>query len=133
MPIVSPNRAEPLVDGRQSERAMLVRRTEPVPFECVVRGYLSGSAWAEYRDTGTLAGEPLPAGLIESARVDPPLFRIPHLPEVVLILGLKIQGADVVQTQSQAPGGQSMLMENPIQDGAVVAFHHAFQTAFDRG
>ena len=53
---------------------MLVRRTEPVPFECVVRGYLSGSAWEEYRDTGTLAGEPLPAGLIESERLDPPLF-----------------------------------------------------------
>ena len=44
-------------------RAMLVRRTTPVPFECVVRGYLSGSAWAEYRAAGTLAGEPLPAGL----------------------------------------------------------------------
>ncbi len=55
-------------------RAMLVRRTEPVPFECVVRGYLSGSAWAEYRDRGTLAGEPLPAGLVESAQLDPPLF-----------------------------------------------------------
>ncbi|MGN6393111.1 MAG: phosphoribosylaminoimidazolesuccinocarboxamide synthase [Gemmatimonadales bacterium] len=55
-------------------RAMLVRRTAPVPFECVVRGYLSGSAWAEYRDRGTLAGEPLPAGLLESARLEPPLF-----------------------------------------------------------
>jgi phosphoribosylaminoimidazole-succinocarboxamide synthase len=55
-------------------RAMLVRRTEPVPFECVVRGYLSGSAWVEYRDAGTLAGVPLPAGLVESARLDPPLF-----------------------------------------------------------
>jgi phosphoribosylaminoimidazole-succinocarboxamide synthase len=53
---------------------MLVRRTEPVPFDCVVRGYLSGSAWAEYRGGGTLAGEPLPAGLIESARLEPPLF-----------------------------------------------------------
>jgi phosphoribosylaminoimidazole-succinocarboxamide synthase len=45
-----------------------------VPFECVVRGYLSGSAWAEYRSRGTLAGERLPAGLIESQRLDPPLF-----------------------------------------------------------
>jgi phosphoribosylaminoimidazole-succinocarboxamide synthase len=53
---------------------MLVRRTVPVPFECVVRGYLSGSAWAEYRDHGTLAGEPLAAGLKESALLDPPLF-----------------------------------------------------------
>ncbi|HUR93228.1 MAG TPA: phosphoribosylaminoimidazolesuccinocarboxamide synthase [Gemmatimonadales bacterium] len=55
-------------------RAMLVRRTTPVPFECVVRGYLAGSAWAEYRDRGTLAGEPLPPGLEESARLESPLF-----------------------------------------------------------
>ena len=55
-------------------RAMLVRRTTPVPFECVVRGYLSGSAWAEYKKSGTLAGEPLPAELVESARLDPPIF-----------------------------------------------------------
>jgi phosphoribosylaminoimidazole-succinocarboxamide synthase len=55
-------------------RSMLVRRTRPVPFECVVRGYLSGSAWVEYRTSGTLAGESLPAGLTESARLEPPLF-----------------------------------------------------------
>src|SRR6478752_3918538 len=67
----------PALAGREAEiagRAMLVRRTAPVPFECVVRGYLSGSAWAEYGDRGTLAGEPLPAGLKESAPLEPPLF-----------------------------------------------------------
>jgi phosphoribosylaminoimidazole-succinocarboxamide synthase len=55
-------------------RAMLVRRTQPVPFECVVRGYISGSAWAEYRKQGTLAGEALPAGLVESGRLADPIF-----------------------------------------------------------
>ncbi|MEK6767543.1 MAG: phosphoribosylaminoimidazolesuccinocarboxamide synthase [Gemmatimonadota bacterium] len=55
-------------------RAMLVSRTEPVAFECVVRGYLSGSAWKEYRELGTLAGERLPLGLGESDRFDPPVF-----------------------------------------------------------
>jgi phosphoribosylaminoimidazole-succinocarboxamide synthase len=55
-------------------RSMLVRRTVPLAFECVVRGYLSGSAWAEYRKTGTLAGESLAPGLVESARLEPPLF-----------------------------------------------------------
>ena len=55
-------------------RSMLVRRTTPVAFECVVRGYLSGSAWAEYREHGTLAGEPLPAGRLESGRLEPPIF-----------------------------------------------------------
>jgi phosphoribosylaminoimidazole-succinocarboxamide synthase len=55
-------------------RSMLVRRAPPVPFECVVRGYLSGSAWAEYRARGTLAGERLAPGLVESQRLEPPLF-----------------------------------------------------------
>ena len=55
-------------------RAMLVRRTDPVLVECVVRGYITGSAWAEYARAGTLAGEPLPVGLEESQRLDPPIF-----------------------------------------------------------
>jgi phosphoribosylaminoimidazole-succinocarboxamide synthase len=55
-------------------RAMLCRRADPLPIECVVRGYLSGSAWAEYREHGTLAGERLPGGLVESARLEPPIF-----------------------------------------------------------
>jgi len=55
-------------------RAMLVRRTDPIAFECVVRGYLAGSAWSEYRAHGTLAGEPLPAGLRESSRFPSPVF-----------------------------------------------------------
>ena len=55
-------------------RAALVRRTSPVAFECVVRGYLSGSAWAEYQKSGTLAGEPLAKGLTESERLERPIF-----------------------------------------------------------
>ncbi|HRD46980.1 MAG TPA: phosphoribosylaminoimidazolesuccinocarboxamide synthase [Caulobacter sp.] len=55
-------------------RATLCRRVAVVPIECVVRGYLSGSAWKEYAATGTLAGEPLPAGLRQSERLDPPVF-----------------------------------------------------------
>ncbi|HEY0972406.1 MAG TPA: phosphoribosylaminoimidazolesuccinocarboxamide synthase [Gemmatimonadales bacterium] len=55
-------------------RAMLCRRVQVVPIECVVRGYLAGSAWKEYRSHGTLAGEPLPRGLLESDRLDPPIF-----------------------------------------------------------
>lgn len=55
-------------------RAMLCRRTEVFPVECVVRGYISGSAWKEYREHGTLAAEPLPAGLEEAGAFDAPLF-----------------------------------------------------------
>ncbi|SKA32610.1 phosphoribosylaminoimidazole-succinocarboxamide synthase [Enhydrobacter aerosaccus] len=55
-------------------RAMLCRRGTVFPIECVIRGYLSGSAWREYATSGTLAGEKLPAGLQESGRLDPPIF-----------------------------------------------------------
>ncbi|HMG13142.1 MAG TPA: phosphoribosylaminoimidazolesuccinocarboxamide synthase [Gemmatimonadaceae bacterium] len=55
-------------------RAMLCRRTTVFPIECVVRGYLSGSAWKEYRESGTLAGEALRKGLRESDRLEPPIF-----------------------------------------------------------
>jgi phosphoribosylaminoimidazole-succinocarboxamide synthase len=57
-----------------SGRAMLCRRTDVFPIECVVRGYLSGSAWKEYQRTGTLAGEKLPAGMVESSRFEQPIF-----------------------------------------------------------
>ena len=60
--------------GAWEGRATLVRRTRPLPVECVVRGYLSGSAWKEYRQTGTLAGEPLAPGLVESDALAPAIF-----------------------------------------------------------
>jgi phosphoribosylaminoimidazole-succinocarboxamide synthase len=55
-------------------RAMLCRRTNVFPIECVIRGYLSGSAWKEYAQAGTLAGEKLPPGLTESAKLEPAIF-----------------------------------------------------------
>lgn len=60
--------------ARWEGRASLVRRTRPLPVECVVRGCLAGSAWKEYRESETLAGEPLPSGLVENAHLDPPVF-----------------------------------------------------------
>jgi len=55
-------------------RAMLVRKTQPLPIECVVRGYLSGSGWKEYKATGTVCGITLPSGLIESDQLPEPIF-----------------------------------------------------------
>ncbi|MDO8795174.1 MAG: phosphoribosylaminoimidazolesuccinocarboxamide synthase [Vicinamibacterales bacterium] len=55
-------------------RTMLVTRTEPIPIECVARGYLSGSGWKEYLATGQVCGVPLPAGLRESDRLPTPIF-----------------------------------------------------------
>jgi phosphoribosylaminoimidazole-succinocarboxamide synthase len=57
-----------------ARRSMLVRKAEPIPIECVVRGYLSGSAWAEYRERGTISGVSFEKGLVESQRFPEPLF-----------------------------------------------------------
>ncbi len=69
--------AVPTLAGREAElrgRAMLGRAAEVFPVECVVRGYIAGSAWKEYAARGTLAGEPLARGLRESDRLEPALF-----------------------------------------------------------
>jgi len=63
-----------LHDDELKDRAMVVRRAERIDYECVVRGYLSGSGWAEYRAEGTLAGERLPKGLVEGAKLDEARF-----------------------------------------------------------
>ena len=55
-------------------RSMLVKKAKPLPIECIVRGYLSGSGWKEYQQKGTVCDIKLPAGLVESSRLDEPIF-----------------------------------------------------------
>jgi phosphoribosylaminoimidazole-succinocarboxamide synthase len=55
-------------------RSMLVKKASPLPVECIVRGYLSGSGWKDYKKTGSVCGIPLPAGLVESSRLPEPVF-----------------------------------------------------------
>ena len=55
-------------------RTMLCRRAEMLPIECIVRGYITGSAWKEYRTSGTMHGGPMPAGLLEADRLPEPVF-----------------------------------------------------------
>jgi phosphoribosylaminoimidazole-succinocarboxamide synthase len=57
-----------------SGRAMLVKKAQPLPVECIVRGYLAGSGWQEYRASGTVCGIQLPKGLRESERLPEPIF-----------------------------------------------------------
>ncbi|MCJ7597015.1 MAG: phosphoribosylaminoimidazolesuccinocarboxamide synthase [Desulfobacterales bacterium] len=61
-------------DKELEGRSMLVKKASPLPVECIVRGYLSGSGWAEYRSTGAICGIPLPKGLSESAKLPQPIF-----------------------------------------------------------
>jgi phosphoribosylaminoimidazole-succinocarboxamide synthase len=68
VPALAPHRDE------LAGRAMLCRRTDVFPVECVVRGYISGSAWKEYQASGTLAGEALPKGMLEASQFAKPIF-----------------------------------------------------------
>ena len=67
-PACQPYRAE--LDGR----TMLVKKSMPAPVECIVRGYLVGSGWKDYQQTGTVSGIPLPKGLVEASRLEEPIF-----------------------------------------------------------
>ena len=69
-PLRNADGVEPYLAGR----VMVVRRAEMLPIECIVRGYLSGSAWAEYRQTQSMHGTPLPAGLRQSEKLPEPVF-----------------------------------------------------------
>ena len=55
-------------------RTLMAKKTKPLPVECVVRGYLSGSGWAEYQESGLVCGTKLPKGLLESSKLDQPIF-----------------------------------------------------------
>ena len=59
---------------RLEGRSMLVKKSRPAPVECIVRGYLVGSGWKDYQQTGTLCGIQLPKGLVEASRLDHPIF-----------------------------------------------------------
>lgn len=62
-------------------RSMIVRKTQVVPIECVVRGYMAGSGWKEYQQSGTVCGEVLPPGLVESSQLPSPIFTPAHKAE----------------------------------------------------
>jgi len=72
-PTTYPDALQPYAE-MLSGRSMLVRRARPVPIECVARGYLAGSGWREYQETGQVCGVPLPKGLRQSDRLPEPIF-----------------------------------------------------------
>jgi phosphoribosylaminoimidazole-succinocarboxamide synthase len=117
----------PSLAGHAAEvagRSMLVRRTVPVAFECVVRGYLSGSAWAEYRKIGTLAGERLPAGLVESDRLEPPIFSPATKAE---------SGHDENVTFGTMAGSLGRELATRLRDASFAVYQAGREYAADRG
>lgn len=115
----------PAVPAELADRAMLVKRLDMHPIECVVRGYLTGSGWAEYRESGTVCGIPLPAGLSDGDRLPEPLytpaFKAPmgeHDENITFERSVELVGASVATA---------------LRDASLAIFARASEIALSRG
>ena len=109
------------------DRAVIVRRLTPLPVEAIVRGYISGSAWAEYQQQGTVCGMPLPAGLRESERLPEPIFT-PSTKAPEGEHDLNISFEDMVHVL----GGKRGLAEQ-VRDTSLQVYREAVDYALTRG
>ncbi len=116
----APFNAHPELAGR----AVLAKRAERIDFECVARGYLAGSGWAEYRKTGTVAGEKLPPGLQESARLAEPIFT----PATKAA-----SGHDLNISRSQLADALGADLATQLEDVTLALYRHAHAYALSRG
>jgi phosphoribosylaminoimidazole-succinocarboxamide synthase len=106
-------------------RTVLVRKTEVVPIECVVRAYLSGSAWKEYRETGHVAGISLPSGLKESERLPAPMFT----PATKAPQGEHDENISFAEMQSLV--GEELAEQ--LRQRSLEVYSHGARHAMDRG
>jgi phosphoribosylaminoimidazole-succinocarboxamide synthase len=130
----------PALQGHRAEiagRAMLCRRTTVFPIECVIRGYLSGSAWKEYAAQGTLAGEKLPPGLLESAKLEPPIFspatkaETGHDENITIGRMREILGDDVTHTLESMTRAVYTLGETATRDHGIIIADTKFEFGRD--
>ena len=119
-------------------RAMLCWRTTVFPIECVIRGYLSGSAWKEYSAQGTLAGEKLPPGLLESAKLEPAIFspatkaETGHDENITIARMREILGDEVTYTLESMARAVYTLGEKLSRDQGIIIADTKFEFGRDR-
>jgi phosphoribosylaminoimidazole-succinocarboxamide synthase len=109
------------------DRAVIVRRINPLPAEAIVRGYITGSAWAEYQQQGTVCGMQLPTGLRESERLPEPMFT-PSTKAPAGEHDLNISFEDMVALL----GGRRRLAEQ-VRDTSLRVYHESLEYALRRG
>ncbi len=132
MPALKPHRAD--IVGR----AMLCRRTSVFPVECVIRGYISGSAWKEYSQHGTLAGEKLPLGLLESDKLDPAIFspatkaETGHDENITIARMREVVGEEVAYTLESMARSIYTLGEKISRDQGIIIADTKFEFGRDR-
>jgi phosphoribosylaminoimidazole-succinocarboxamide synthase len=105
-------------------RGMLVQRAQMLPVECIVRGYLAGSAWREYQARGTMHGEPLPAGLVEACRLPDPVFT----PSTKAVMG---HDENISFAEAAAVIGAELA--EAVRTTCLAAYTKAAAIALDRG
>lgn len=105
-------------------RSMLVKKAEPMPVECIVRGYLSGSGWKEYRHKGTVCGIKLAGGFEESARLDEPIFTPSTKAE---------EGHDINISVEEMTGIVGPDMAEKLKDASLRVYEKACTIAENRG
>ena len=119
-------------------RAMLCRRTTVFPIECVIRGYLSGSAWKEYAAQGTLAGERLAPGLVESAKLEPAVFspatkaETGHDENITVARMREIVGDEVADALERMARAVYSLGENTSRGQGIIIADTKFEFGRDR-
>ncbi len=106
-------------------RTMLVRKCQPLPVECIVRGYLSGSGWAEYQKTGAIGGLPLPPGLVESQQLPEPVFT----PSTKAELGTHDENISMAQMAATV----SPELAAQVKEISLNLYHRALAWAEPRG
>ena len=107
-----------------AKRAMVVKRAQRIDVECVVRGYLAGSAWAEYRITGKIFGKPAPAGLKEGDRLSPPIFTPTTKAE---------SGHDLNMTSEQVEALVGKQRAREVEEKSLAIYNFAHAYALERG
>jgi phosphoribosylaminoimidazole-succinocarboxamide synthase len=130
----------PALRGHRAEiarRTMLCRRTNVFPIECVIRGYLSGSAWKEYAAQGTLAGEKLAPSLLESAKLEPAIFspatkaETGHDENITVGRMREILGEDVTHTLESMTRAVYTLGETIARDHGIIIADTKFEFGRD--
>ena len=105
-------------------RSMIVRKAERIDIECVVRGYISGSAWAEYKDRGAVSGVNLPKGLVESEK----------LPELIFTPTTKAEtGHDLPVTMAEVSKLLGKARAREIEEKSIAMYRYAHDYALERG
>ncbi len=108
-----------------SERSMLVKKAELISLECIVRGYLSGSGWNDYKQTGNICGIDIPAGLVESEKLPEPIFT----PSTKAEIGEHDENISV-EKAVEIVGGKNF---ESIKDSAISIYKKASQYALQKG